>query len=95
VTGEVLTFLGGETTAVKVPKLVTRHSALYVLLLVAAACAIPASGDFGAPETTTPGEVPFELAAPNDAAILVPVKIDGKGPFKFVMDTGAIFTCTD
>ena len=59
------------------------------------ACTIPASKDFGVPVSTTPGEVPFELAAPNDAAIIVPVKINGKGPFKFVLDTGATFTCID
>src|SRR5207245_11617865 len=59
------------------------------------ACTIPASKDFGLPTSTTPGEVPFELAAPNDAAIIVPVKINGRGPFKFVLDTGATFTCID
>src|SRR6266571_838806 len=59
------------------------------------ACTIPASKDFGLPTSTTPGEVPFELAAPNDAAIIVPVKINGHGPFKFVLDTGATFTCID
>jgi predicted aspartyl protease len=47
------------------------------------------------PASTTPGEVPFELAAPNDAAIIVPVRINGQGPFKFVLDTGATFTCLD
>jgi predicted aspartyl protease len=59
------------------------------------ACTIPAPGDFGAPASTTPGEVAFELAPPNDAAIIVPVKINGRGPFKFVLDTGATFTCID
>src|SRR5204863_8107462 len=59
------------------------------------ACTIPATGDFGTPASTTPGEVPFELAPPNDAAIIVPVKINGHGPFKFVLDTGATFTCID
>jgi predicted aspartyl protease len=65
------------------------------LLLVSSSCTIPASGDFGTPTSTTPGEVPFELAPPNDAAIVVPVKINGHGPFKFVLDTGATFTCID
>jgi len=45
--------------------------------------------------STEPGDVPFELAPPNDAAIIVPVKINGHGPFKFVLDTGATFTCID
>lgn len=68
---------------------------LMLLTLGAAACTIPAPGDFGKPATTTPGEVRFELAAPNDAAILVPVKINGQGPYTFVLDTGATFTCLD
>jgi len=63
--------------------------------LIPAACTIPMSGDFGTPTSTTTGEVPFALAAPNDAAIIVPVKINGHGPYKFVLDTGATFTCID
>ena len=70
-------------------------SCLVCLILSLASCTIPASGDFGAPVSVTPGEVPFELAAPNDAAIIVPVKINGHGPFKFVLDTGATLTCID
>jgi predicted aspartyl protease len=66
-----------------------------LISIVWSACTIPASKDFGMPVSTTPGEVPFELAAPNDAAIIVPVKINGRGPFKFVLDTGATFTCID
>ena len=69
---------------------------LVVLLLVAwSGCGIPAPKDFGVPAETAPGEVNFELAPPNDAAIIVPVKINGRGPFKFVLDTGATFTCID
>ena len=40
-----------------------------------------------------PGEVAFRLAEPNDTAIVVPVTIDGKGPYDFVLDTGATLTC--
>src|SRR6266550_1398961 len=65
-----------------------------LLLLNWSGCAISAAKQLGEPETT-PGEVSFELAAPNDAAILVPVKINGEGPYKFVLDTGATFTCID
>jgi len=64
-------------------------------LTIWSGCTLPASGDFGTPASTTPGEVPFEMAPPNDAAIIVPVKINGRGPFKFVLDTGATFTCID
>jgi len=69
--------------------------ALALLFVVLSGCTIPMSRDFGTPTSTTPGEVPFELAAPNDAAIIVPVKINGHGPYKFVLDTGATFTCID
>src|SRR5205807_10031901 len=70
---------------------------LFLVLLLASwsACVIPASKDFGGAAETAPGEVNFELAPPNDAAIIVPVKINGHGPFKFVLDTGATFTCID
>ncbi len=66
-----------------------------LLSLVSLACTMPASPDFGGPAETSPGEVYFDLAPPNDAAILVPVKINGHGPYKFVLDTGATFTCID
>jgi len=74
-----------------------RFASLSIVIAFVAwsACTMPMSGDFGTPTSTTPGEVPFQLAAPNDAAILVPVKINGRGPFTFVLDTGATFTCID
>ncbi|MFN2578269.1 MAG: TIGR02281 family clan AA aspartic protease [Pyrinomonadaceae bacterium] len=68
---------------------------LLLFVLALPACTLPASKDFGVPTSTVPGQVPFELAPPNDAAIIVPVKINGRGPFKFVLDTGATFTCID
>jgi hypothetical protein len=42
-----------------------------------------------------PGEVLFDLAGPGGAALTVPVKVNGKGPFAFVLDTGATVTCVD
>jgi predicted aspartyl protease len=68
---------------------------LGLLLLIWSGCTIPGSTDLGTPATTTPGEVRFEMAPPNDAAILVPVKINGHGPYTFVLDTGATLTCID
>src|SRR5437588_10460547 len=65
------------------------------LLVSWSGCVIPAPKDIGVPGETAPGEVNFELAPPNDAAIIVPVKINGQGPYKFVLDTGATFTCID
>ena len=58
-------------------------------------CALPGTRDVGAPADASPGTVEFKLAAPNDAAIIVPVKINGRGPYDFVLDTGATFTCLD
>lgn len=72
-----------------------KFAVAFTLICLLTVCTIPAPGDFGTPATTTPGEVPFELVPPNDAAIIVPVKINGQGPFKFVLDTGATFTCID
>jgi hypothetical protein len=39
--------------------------------------------------------VAFELAGPGGAALMVPVHINGVGPFSFVLDTGATMTCID
>src|SRR2546429_1205296 len=68
---------------------------LVALLASWTACVIQAPKDIGVPAETAPGEVNFELAPPNDAAIIVPVKINGHGPYDFVLDTGATFTCID
>jgi predicted aspartyl protease len=42
-----------------------------------------------------PGEVRFDLAGAADTAIVVPVSVNGKGPYSFVVDTGATLTCVD
>ena len=62
-------------------------------LCAALSCTLP--NQVGQPSEASPGEVRFEMAPPNDAAIVVPVEINGKGPYKFVLDTGATFTCID
>ena len=55
----------------------------------------------GAPETveapadSAAGEVDFEYAGPAETAIVVPVHINGRGPYDFVLDTGATMTCVD
>jgi predicted aspartyl protease len=45
------------------------------------------------PTDSLAGEVPFDLSGPGGAALVVPVHINGEGPFDFVLDTGATFTC--
>jgi predicted aspartyl protease len=42
-----------------------------------------------------PGAVAFELAGPGGAALVIPVGINGRGPYRFVLDTGATLTCVD
>jgi predicted aspartyl protease len=39
--------------------------------------------------------VQFDLAGPGGAALIVPVQVNGAGPFPFVLDTGATLTCVD
>lgn len=68
---------------------------LLLCLVITGSCSLPNIGEFGAPAEVKPGEIPFELASPNGAAILIPVKINGQGPYTFVLDTGATFTCID
>jgi predicted aspartyl protease len=66
---------------------------LCAALLVAAACRGPS------PERrvvdTSKGEVAFDLAGPGGAVLVVPVYINGSGPYDFVLDTGATLTCVD
>lgn len=46
-------------------------------------------------DTSGPGVVPFTLAGAGGAAVVVPVTINGQGPWNFVVDTGATLTCLD
>jgi hypothetical protein len=39
--------------------------------------------------------VPFELAGPGGAALVIPVYVNGDGPHRFIVDTGATMTCVD
>jgi predicted aspartyl protease len=47
------------------------------------------------PADSAAGEVDFRLTGPGGAAMLVPVHINGEGPFEFVLDTGATIMCLD
>ena len=66
-----------------------------VLPFFLSACEPAAPARTQAPADTTAGEVKFELAGPNDAALTVPVYINGRGPINFILDTGATLTCID
>jgi predicted aspartyl protease len=47
------------------------------------------------PTEVEPGEVEFHLRGPGEAALVIPVRINGEGPYDFVLDTGATLTCVD
>lgn len=74
-----------------------RNFVLLIVLLTIATigCAVKVPTRPTAPANTEAGEVSFELAGPGGAAVIVPVKINGEGPFNFVLDTGATLTCID
>src|SRR5687767_10637904 len=67
---------------------------VFALIAHSFGCQIPTT-EVGAPAAASPGTVQFKMAAPNDAAIIVSVKVNGQGPYDFVLDTGATFTCVD
>lgn len=65
-------------------------------IAIAAVAFAGLSCDIGAPERVsapTNGELHFRYAGPNRAAILLPVFINGQGPFNLILDTGATLTC--
>jgi predicted aspartyl protease len=50
------------------------------------------------PQTAVPlgeGEVRFTMAGRGEAAVLVPVYLNGQGPYDFLLDTGATLTCVN
>ena len=68
---------------------------MIALALAAVACDSPQPAATREPADPGAGEVAFELAGPGGAAIIVPVTINGQGPFRLVLDTGATLTCLD
>jgi predicted aspartyl protease len=67
---------------------------MMLFLLVLGACQFdgrPAETE--APADAAAGEIAMTRVGANDAAIVVPVHINGQGPFDLVLDTGATVTC--
>ena len=64
-------------------------------MLGAAACRMEAPSRVEAPADSSAQTMSFELVGPGDAALVVPVHLNGQGPFQFVLDTGATLTCID
>lgn len=58
-------------------------------------CQVAAPARVQAPPDSAAGEIAFRLAGPGGAALLVPLYLNGQGPFEFVLDTGATITCVD
>lgn len=77
--------------------MVTLRSAIGCLGLVwSTACQVGgAPARVEAPADSAAGEVAFEWAGPGGAALVLPVHVNGEGPFDFVLDTGATLTCLD
>ena len=68
---------------------------LLFLLVLLAGCRQMDARSVRAPADSAAGEVAFRLAGQDGAALLVPVHVNGEGPFDFVLDTGATVTCID
>lgn len=68
---------------------------LLLIALLPVACEVGRHSRVEMPSDSTGEEIPFRLAGPGDAAIIVPVYINGKGPQHFVLDTGATLTCVN
>lgn len=69
---------------------------LVLALVVAAACAeVERAERVVIADDTAATGVEFELAGPGGAALMVPVHLNGRGPYRFVLDTGATMTCVD
>ncbi len=67
--------------------------AIAAFLVIAARIAmtsVPAhSAEADGPKKAAPKPVPFKLASPDKPLILLEAMVDEKGPFRFVLDTGA------
>ena len=67
-----------------------------VLVLGASACPDPRrAASSSAPADSAAGELPFRWAGPGDAAMVVPVRINGGEPVDLIFDTGATLPCVD
>jgi hypothetical protein len=67
-----------------------------ITLATSSACRDPrqaASSD--APSDSAAGEIGFRWVGPGGAAIVVPVRINGREPVDLILDSGATLTCVD
>jgi predicted aspartyl protease len=64
-----------------------------IALISTASCTDLAPARVDVPVDSAAGEVSFTMAGPGGAALVVPVHVNGRGPYDFVLDTGATVTC--
>lgn len=84
----------GTPTAKRQPALTA------TLITLAGAVAIAACVETGSPDRVeiagdTTAAIPLDRVGPGGAALVVPVHLNGLGPWDFVLDTGATLTCVD
>jgi predicted aspartyl protease len=82
-----------KTPSIRHPAACGWSRLLLLSLLALGACNVTAPARVEAPADTAAGEVAFRFVGPGDAALVVPVYLNGEGPFDFVLDTGATVTC--
>jgi predicted aspartyl protease len=76
-------------------ELVVLLPALVAMLLLSACDDIARPSRVSAPADTAGGGVPLQYVGQGEAALVVPVHINGEGPFQLILDTGATMTCVD
>ena len=69
------------------------NASWFCAVLFTSACQGTEPSRTEAPVDTIAGEVAWDWAGPNEAALVVPVHVNGSGPYSFVLDTGATLTC--
>lgn len=70
-------------------------AAVLAAALFSAACVVQSGSDTATADPSAPGEIPFTLAGTGGAAVVVEGRLNGRGPYRFVVDTGATLTCVD
>jgi predicted aspartyl protease len=69
--------------------------AVMTLVLILGGCEAGSPARIEAPADSASGEVSFTMAGPNESAMLIPVRINGREAVDFIVDTGATLTCID
>lgn len=70
-------------------------SVAVLVVLSLMACRYDEPARVAVPADSAAGAISFELAGAGEAALVVPVYLNGEGPHQFVLDTGATLTCVN